>query len=208
MGQSKVLYAVGRVVCTPIYKLIYRYKVKNKANIPDDGKGYIIACNHFSFSDPVLLGLGQKRRVNFMAKDELFKNKFFAWLIRKLGAFPVTRGAGDGKAIKNGEDIINEGNLMGIFIEGGRSRTGELMRPRSGFALIAKQTGAPVVPACITRIGNGIFSKRIIHFSDPITVEELGLTSVDRRALKNASNMVMGKIKEMREQDLNEYKRS
>ncbi len=202
MAQSKVLYTVGRVVCTPIFKLIYRYKVINKANIPNDGKGYIIASNHISFSDPVLLGLGQKRRLNFMAKDELFSNKFFAWLIRHLGAFPVKRGAGDGKAIKNGEDIINEGNLMTIFIEGGRSKTGELMRPRSGFALIAQQTKASVVPACITKKGKRIFSKRIIHFSEPISVEELGLDSVDRRALRNASSIVMGKIKEMREQDL------
>ena len=208
MGQSKVLYAVGRAVCAPIFKVFYRYKVINKSNIPNDGKGYIIACNHMSYSDPVLLGLGQKRRLNFMAKDELFKNNFFAFLIRHLGAFPVKRGAGDGKAIKNGEDIINEGNLMTIFIEGGRSKTGELMRPRSGFAVIAQQTKAPVVPACITNVGKGIFGKRIIHFAEPISVEELGLDSIDRRALKGAANIVMGKIKEMREQDSNDYSRS
>lgn len=209
MAQSKALYAVGRVICTPLFKLMYRYKVVNKANIPNDGKGYIVACNHISFSDPVLLGLGQKRRLNFMAKDELFKNKFFAFIIRHLGAFPVKRGAGDGKAIKTGEDIILEGGLMGIFIEGGRTKTGDLMRPRSGCALIAQATNTPVVPACITNVGKSKkFGKRIIHFSDPISVEELGLTSADRRALKNASNMIMDKIKEMREQDLNEYKRS
>ncbi|MCH5304548.1 MAG: 1-acyl-sn-glycerol-3-phosphate acyltransferase [Ruminococcus sp.] len=206
MAQSKVLYAVGRAVCTPIMKLIYRYKVINKGNIPNDGKGYIIASNHLSYSDPVLLALGQKRRLNFMAKDELFKNKFFAFLIRHLGAFPVKRGAGDGKAIKNGEDLINEGNLMTIFIEGGRSKTGELMRPRSGFAVVAQQTGASVVPACITKVGKGKwYSKRIIHFSEPITIEELGLDSIDRRALKKAGTIVMDKIKEMRENDLNEY---
>lgn len=205
MAQSKALYAFGRVVCTPVFKLIYRYKIINGNNIPNDGKGYIIAPNHLSFSDPILVALGQKRRLNFMAKDELFENKFFSWLIRHLGAFPVKRGAGDGKAIKNGEDIINEGNLMTIFIEGGRSKTGELMRPRSGFALIARQTNAPVVPVCITKIGKGFFAKRIIHFAEPITVSDLGLDSVDRRALRNASNMVMDKIKEMREHDLNEY---
>ncbi len=206
MGQSKAFYAVGKAVCAPIYKLIYRYKVINKNNIPNDGKGYIIASNHMSFADPVLLGLGQKRRLNFMAKDELFSNKIFAFIIRHLGAFPVKRGAGDGKAIKNGEDIINEGNLMTIFIEGGRSKTGELMRPRSGFAVIAQQTGASVVPTCITKIGKRkLFAKRIIHFSDPISVEELGLDSIDRRALKNAGKIVMGKIQEMRENDLNEY---
>ncbi len=207
MGQSKALYRIGRIVCTPIFKLIYRYKVINKGNIPDQG-GYIIACNHISFSDPVLLGLGQKRRIFFMAKDTLFRNKFFGGLIRALGAFPVTRGAGDGKAIKNGTDLIEEGNVMGIFIEGARSKTGELMRPRSGCALVAQQTKVPVVPACITPLSKRLFAKRIIHFSRPLTIEDLGLVTGDRRELKNASAIIMNKIKEIREQDLNEYKGS
>ena len=207
MGQSKVLYTIGRAVCMPIFKCIYRYKVINKDAIPDDSKGYVIASNHLSLSDPVILGLSQKRRINFMAKDELFKNKFFAWLIRNLGAFPVKRGTGDVKAIKNGEDIIREGNLMTIFIEGGRSKTGELMRPRSGFAVIAQQTGVPVVPVCITKTKNTTFARRIVHYSEPITAEQLGLVGedMDRRALKNAGATVMGKIKEMREQDLKDY---
>ena len=208
MAQSKVFYTIGRGICRPVFKLIYRYKVIGRDVIPDDNKGYIIAANHLSLSDPVLLGLAQKRRINFMAKDELFSNKFFAFIIRHLGAFPVKRGAGDGKAIKNGEDIINEGNLMTIFIEGGRSKTGELMRARSGFAVIAQQTGAPVVPVCITPVSKRKFAKRIIHFSEPLTIEQLGLDSVDRRALQGAGRIVMGKIREMREQDLNEYSRS
>lgn len=99
MGQSKVLYRVGQAVCRPIMKVFYRYKFINNNSIPHEG-AYIIASNHMSFSDPVLLGLGQRRRLFFMAKQELFKNKFFAGLIRALGAFPVERGAGDGKAIK------------------------------------------------------------------------------------------------------------
>ena len=60
MGQSKVLYAIGRVVCTPIFKLFYRYKPINNHTIPEKG-GFIVASNNLSFSDPVLLGLCQKR---------------------------------------------------------------------------------------------------------------------------------------------------
>ena len=203
MGQSKVLYRVGQAVCRPIMKVFYRYKFINNNSIPHEG-AYIIASNHMSFSDPVLLGLGQRRRLFFMAKQELFKNKFFAGLIRALGAFPVERGAGDGKAIKTGEDHIKEGNVMTIFIEGGRTKTGEFMRPRSGCALVAQQMQVPVIPACITITGNPKhrFAKRVIHFGDPLTPQQLGLTpDGDRRQLKNATNMIMDEIKKMREQD-------
>lgn len=203
MGQSKVLYRVGQAVCRPIMKVFYRYKFINNNSIPHEG-AYIIASNHMSFSDPVLLGLGQRRRLFFMAKQELFKNKFFAGLIRALGAFPVERGAGDGKAIKTGEDLIKEGNVMTIFIEGGRTKTGEFMRPRSGCALVAQQMQVPVIPVCITITGNPKyrFAKRVIHFGDPLTPQQLGLTpDGDRRQLKNATNMIMDEIKKMREQD-------
>ena len=203
MGQSKVLYRVGQAVCRPIMKVFYRYKFINNNSIPHEG-AYIIASNHMSFSDPVLLGLGQRRRLFFMAKQELFKNKFFAGLIRALGAFPVERGAGDGKAIKTGEDLIKEGNVMTIFIEGGRTKTGEFMRPRSGCALVAQQMQVPVIPACITITGNPKyrFAKRVIHFGDPLTPQQLGLApDGDRRQLKNATNMIMDEIKKMREQD-------
>ena len=203
MGQSKVLYRVGQAVCRPIMKVFYRYKFINNNSIPHEG-AYIIASNHMSFSDPVLLGLGQRRRLFFMAKQELFKNKFFAGLIRALGAFPVERGAGDGKAIKTGEDLIKEGNVMTIFIEGGRTKTGEFMRPRSGCALVAQQMQVPVIPACITITGNPKhrFAKRVIHLGDPLTPQQLGLTpDGDRRQLKNATNMIMDEIKKMREQD-------
>ena len=209
MAQSKLLYGVARAVCTPIFKICYRYKGINANNLPVEG-GCILACNHLSYSDPVLLGLCQKRRLFFMAKVELFKNKFFGALIRTLGAFPVERGAGDNKAIKTGEDLIKEGEVMTIFIEGGRTKTGDLMRPRSGCALVAQQMQVPVIPACITVVGNPkyTFSKRVIHFGDPLTPEQLGLTlEGGRKELKNASNMIMDEIKKMREQDLREYKK-
>lgn len=209
MAQSKILYSIGKVILLPAYKLLYRYKNIGSDNVPEEG-GVLLASNHLTFADPVLLGLCLKRRLYFMAKAELFSNKFASFFIRHLGAFPVDRGAGDGKAIKTGEDIIKEGNMMTIFIEGGRSKTGELMRPRSGCALVSQQMQVPVVPACITIVGNPKhrFSKRVIHFGKPLSPENLGLTpDGGRRELKNASNMIMNEIKKMREEDLENYKK-
>lgn len=202
MAQNKALYTFGKIILWPAYKLLYRYKVKNKESLPEEG-GVILASNHLSFADPVLLGLSQKRRLYFMAKAELFKNKFAAWVIRSLGAFPVDRGAGDGKAIKTGADLLREGNVMTIFIEGGRTKTGDLMRPRSGCALLVQQMQLPVVPCCITKKHkNRTFSKTIIHFGAPLTPEYLGLTpDGSRRELKGGSNKIMDEIRKMREED-------
>ena len=108
------LYAVGKVLLYPIFKLLFFFKVSGKENIPDNG-GYILCSNHLSNCDPVLLGLAQKRQIFYMAKAELFKNKFLGGIIRALGAFPVERGAGDGKAINMAEAndmvlVLGKGN--------------------------------------------------------------------------------------------------
>ena len=208
MAQNKVLYSIGKFILRPAYKILYRYKIKNKGAIPAEG-GVILASNHMSFADPVLLGLSEKRRLYFMAKQELFKNKFAASVIRALGAFPVERGAGDGKALKTGGDILKEGNVMTIFIEGTRTKTGDLLRPRSGCALVAQQMQLPVVPCCITKRNfNRKFSKTIIHFGEVLTPEKMGLTpDSGRRELRGATNKIMDEIKRMREEDAKELKK-
>ena len=150
-GQKAWLYSLAGTVASPVISLLYRVKFRNKNNIPKEG-AYIIASNHLSYLDPLLLGMGQRnRRLRFMAKSELFKNKLFAKLITALGAFPVVRGAGvEQEAITTGEDILKNGGVMTIFLEGKRSKTGEFLRPRSGAMLIAYATNTPIVPACIT----------------------------------------------------------
>ena len=112
-------------------------------------------------------------------------------------------------SLGTGEEILREGNVMTIFLEGGRSKTGDLIRPRSGCALLAQQTGFPVVPCCITKRNfNRMFSKTIIHFGEPISFEELGFTAEgSRRELRNATNKIMDEIKRMREEDANELKK-
>ena len=203
MSQQKPwLCSVANVVVTPVLSLIYRVKYRNKNNIPKKG-AYIIISNHLSNLDPPLIAMGQKhRRVRFMAKSELFKNKLFASLITALGAFPVVRGAGiEQEAISTGEDILRNGEVMTIFFEGKRSRTGEFLRPRSGAMLIAYQTNTPIVPACITP-EKGLmkpFRKTRITFGEPVTPAELGVTTGNARELREATKKVMEILKQMRE---------
>lgn len=205
LKEHLVFYKFCKCLLTPIFKVIYRYKVIRECELPTEGS-YIIASNHLSNTDPVFVGLSHKRRTYFMAKTELFSNKFFGALIRILGAFPVTRGANDGKAIATGEDLINNGKVMTIFIEGGRTKTGELMRPRSGCAVIARQTKAPVVPMCITVTGKrkGVFSKRVIHIGKPMSYEDLGFSNDENpspKEYREASRRMMDEITKFREMD-------
>lgn len=112
--------------------------------------GYIIACNHQDYGDPPLIAAVNKAHFSFMAKIELFeKNKFFAWLITKCGAFPVVRGAGDGSAIDHAIADLEKNRAFVIFPEGTRSKDGNIGRAKSGIAVIAGKTNAPVLPMCI-----------------------------------------------------------
>lgn len=203
MSQQKTwLYSVASVVVTPFLSALYRVKFRNRNNIPKEG-AYIIMSNHLSYLDPLLLGMGQrKRKLRFMAKSELFKNKLFAKLITSLGAFPVVRGEGiEQEAISTGEEILRNGGVMTIFFEGKRSRTGEFLRPRSGAMIIAYQTNTPIVPACITP-EKGLmkpFRKTRVTFGDPVTPAELGVTTGNPRELRDASKKVMEMLKQMRE---------
>ncbi len=197
------LYAIGRAVLIPIFKLLFFYKVNGKDNVPKEG-AYIICSNHLSNNDPPLLAITQRRQVFYMAKEELFKNKFLGWLFRQFGAFPIKRGAGDGKAINEAEKLIADGKLLGIFIEGTRSKTGEFLRPRSGAAVVASQMQVPVIPVCITPKNKKIkvFQKVTISWGKPMTPEQLGLEkNAGGEAIRNASRMIMDEIKQLRERD-------
>ena len=197
------LYFIGRCLLIPIYKLMFFYKVNGKKNIPKKG-AYIICSNHLSNHDTIMLGVCVPRQIYYMAKAELFKNPFGAMIIRGLGAFPVQRGAGDGKAINEAEEVVKKGRLLGIFIEGTRSKTGEFLRPKSGASIIAHQMNVPVIPVCITPKNKKykLFQKITVSIGKPMTPKELGLEKGTPEEYRNASRMIMGEIKKMRENDL------
>lgn len=190
-------YAVMRAIVAFIFKLFFRVKVEGVQNIPKEG-GFIICCNHVSFTDPIFLGIFCKRQIFFMSKAELFKNKISAWFFTKLGAFAVNRGTGDTGAVKNAEDVIKEGKIMGIFPEGTRSADGTPKKAKAGIAMIAAHTKADILPACVYRDGKlKLFCKTTVRFGEIIPFEELGFEDQDctkKSTLRFASERIMGKI--------------
>lgn len=192
------MYYILRYFVQWFFHIKYRMKVWNKENIPDMKGGYIIACNHQKYADPPMIAAVIHSKFSFMAKSELFeKNKAFAWLIKKCGAFPVVRGAGDGEAVRLAVEKLEKGRTLVIFPEGTRSNDGVIARGKSGVALIASMTGAPVLPMYI-RYGEK--NAADIAVGKMISAEEMKIDPEDRKALKRVSTLIMTNIKDLQKQ--------
>lgn len=142
------MYYFAKILVRLYFSLLYKLHYEGKENIPKDTT-VIYACNHRSNADPPLLGAGGRGKYAFMAKEELFRNKLFAWLIRILGAFPVSRGKGDTAVIDTAVERLNNGRSLMIFPEGTRSKDGKVGKGHTGAALISVKANKLIIPAAI-----------------------------------------------------------
>ncbi len=171
---------VWTIIGRPVVWLT-RTRLIGVENIPKTGA--VLAGNHVSYMDPVLLWASLRQPVYFMAKVELWQNRFLAWALPRLRAFPVNRGEADRTAISTATDVLKAGGYVGIFPEGTRSADGaeSLGLPQGGAAFIAFRAGVPVVPvafagtekvwprgAKLPRLG-----KVTIGFGEPIDPESI-----------------------------------
>ena len=196
-----MFYSFLRNCARLFYIIVYKITVIGAENIPDAKSGYIIASNHVSNNDPPVVGITFKGKYTFMAKEELFhKNPIFTWLITKLGAFPVKRGAKDGaQAIEKALESLKNGRIFVIFPEGTRSKDGELGRAKSGVTLIAAQAKAPVVPVFI-KYGRKKFRREIqISIGEMIPAEKFDVDIQDKKVLKQVSATIMDEIAKLKE---------
>lgn len=141
-------FAVLRALARGFFALFYPIRVRGAEHVPQDGP-VILCANHESLTDPVAIVCALQRPVRFMAKKELFAILGLGPLLRALGAFPVDRGGGDLSAVRSALDILKEGNAFGIFPQGSRSWKGGGAF-KSGVALIALRSKAPVVPVYVS----------------------------------------------------------
>ncbi len=189
------LYQVLRFVAV-IFCLRYKVNYIGLENVPKD-KGLILACNHQSGVDPIILGRGVKRTIHFMAKEELFENNALGLFLKHLNAFPVRRGQGDTASVEFAQEIVKNGYILGIFPEGTRSKDFKpSKRGKSGTALIAKQTGADVLPVCIYTCDEYKKGTRLtVHFGKVIKNEEFGFSDEHSpKELRDATKRIMGDI--------------
>jgi 1-acyl-sn-glycerol-3-phosphate acyltransferase len=143
------LYTLIRIVSYPYCRLVYRVHAVGLANVPADGP-VILAPNHFSAMDHWFVGILLRRRVRFMAKSQLFRGRVLEFILSHAGAFPVRRGKQDEEAMATARILLEQGGMLVIYIEGGRSRTGKLGdRARPGVGRLTLETSTPVVPVAI-----------------------------------------------------------
>jgi 1-acyl-sn-glycerol-3-phosphate acyltransferase len=141
-------YDVVRILLSLYVWVFFRTRATNSENVPRSGP-LILAPNHFSNVDHFFLGAFTRRKVQFMAKSQLYKG-LFAWVMKRGGVFPVRRGFRDDASFEIANAILARGGTICLYCEGGRSRTGRLAdRAKGGIGRIALQSGATVVPAAI-----------------------------------------------------------
>lgn len=205
MKKPSILFRCVYTLIKAAFYIFYNIKVEGLENIPKD-KPCVIASNHRTNADPPLIAITSGCcRFAFVAKEELFRFPPFGWLISKLGAFPVTRGKGDFGVIDTAVSKIRDDRRLVIFPEGTRSKTGKVGKGKTGVALIAARSGAPVVPAGIIFDGKLKFRTKItVKFGKPISPEELKISSDSAsHELKGIKRLIMESIVNLVEGDSN-----
>ncbi|MFI5027457.1 MAG: lysophospholipid acyltransferase family protein [Solirubrobacterales bacterium] len=141
-------YTFVRILVSLPTLLAYRVRAEGVKNVPKSGP-LVLAPNHFSQMDHFFTGLYLRRKIRFMAKSQLFGPPVLTYVYKHGGVFPVRRGHQDEAAIKTASIILGQGEMLLVYAEGGRSRSGALGEPKPGLGRIALESGAPVVPVAI-----------------------------------------------------------
>ena len=205
-----MVYIVVFAVLSVLLRLLFRMEVHGKENIVEyktNGRPYIVCPNHISALDPlfVIVLRGTGRKLTIMAKEELFKNKFFGWFLGQLGAIAVARGTGDRDVLEKAINDVKNGAGALVFPEGTRGNGNEMGRLKTGAFAIAAQTKADIIPVRIiyhTEDGNmKLFCPVTVVFDKPLTIEETQLDNGSRQQIRVAKAM----LEESYEKMLEEY---
>jgi 1-acyl-sn-glycerol-3-phosphate acyltransferase len=194
------IYDVARVILTPPTLFFYRARAIGTEHVPASG-AVILAPNHFSQWDHFFAAVYLRRKICFMAKSQLFTNPIITWILSHGGAFPIRRGHRDEEAFKTASAILDRGDTLLIYAEGGRSRSGGLGEPKPGVGKIALESGVPVVPVAIHGSA-GVrgwkrfrFPKVTIQFGQPVSFPAEQAPSRERQ--QQAADEIFDRVRGM-----------
>jgi 1-acyl-sn-glycerol-3-phosphate acyltransferase len=193
-------YRLAAIVVKPLMRTWFRIRLQGREHIPQAGP-VILASNHRSNMDPVLLAAAVARPVAFMAKAELFVWPL-GWILRWIGQFPVRRGGIDREALRHVDAVLARGSMLGLFPEGTRG-AGTFAAVHPGLAYIVVRQRCPVLPVVI--FGTERVRRRLgwLPFASPVRIVvgppiDLPQSAGDRAARRTASELLQRRLQEFR----------
>src|ERR1700733_12182045 len=194
------VYEVVRVVTFLCALTVFRARGVGSERVP--GGPLIVAPNHASFMDHFFAGAFMRRRIQFMAKSQLFSGLIPSWIFSHGGVFPVRRGNHDEEAFESAFKILQRGGAIGMYCEGGRSRNGQLAdQARPGIGRLALESGAPVAPVAILgsyQVRNWKrlqFPRVTVSYGEPLRFDVIEHSS--REQQQESADYILERIREM-----------
>jgi 1-acyl-sn-glycerol-3-phosphate acyltransferase len=194
--NSLVYWTVGKGLIGTFTRSMMRLKAYGRERVPREG-GAVLAMNHFSYADPPAIGVLCPRRIVFVAKVELHGVPGFGSLMRAHGALAVRRGESDREALRLMRETVRNNDLLGLFVEGTRQKTGVPGEAKPGAAMVAIQEGVPVVPAAIHGSqdwGWGKWTEISVAFGEPMRFDEHPRNS---RGYREATDEIEAEIRRL-----------
>jgi 1-acyl-sn-glycerol-3-phosphate acyltransferase len=199
-------YHACRAIFWVIFHTLWPLKSSGSEYVPKKGAAVIVS-NHLSLIDPFVVGFGAKRIVSFMGKEELFQIPILGYIVRQLGAFPVDRSRRDAASVRLALTVLKEGELLGMFPEGHRSTTGDMIEFHTGTARLASRTRSPIVPAAVVNTNHAMPPGRIlrparikVRFGPPFELTELYENPKDEAAMQRALATIREHISTLQEE--------
>ena len=190
-----------RVVIKFIFKIIaiilYRPKIVGKENLPKD-TGALLCPNHVHNLDSAVIVAMFKRKVNVLAKEELFKNAFIRWIADIFGVYPVKRGRADLQAIKISLKLLKNDELLLMFPEGTRHGLDKGKKPKNGAVLIATTARKPIIPIGIQGSFKP-FRKVIVNIGKPIDYSKYSEEVKEKEQASKLTQELMQEIVSLRD---------
>lgn len=194
--------------------LFFRYKVYNRKRLKNAPKGVLLASNHASFLDPMIIGSSFWRKVHYLARQSLFNtNAFFGWLIDACNAIPISRKRLDMRTVRRVQDVCRKNGALVIFPEGTRTHDGELQPGQAGVGFFADKIGVPIVPIYVDgsykawpRNRKSLRLSRIrINIGSPLYLDDMAEGLSGKERYQEIADVIMREITKLKE-ELNENK--
>ena len=191
MNKNPFCYKLFKLILGPIFKLYYNPKVIGKENIPEDGS-ILVVGNHVHLMDQCVPILSTKRVINYMAKKEYFDNKKTAWFFKSAGCISVDRSKKDETAVSSALEVLENGGAIGLFPEGTRNRTKDLLLPfKFGAVSMANKTDSYLVPFGISGEYKFRSKNLVVEFGKPFKVKNNDLESANKKLEKEVRKLIL-----------------